>query len=537
VNTGVPMRNDLPSPAAAGLPREVDSICPECGHVIPALLVEEDGRVVMRKSCPEHGPFTDLIASHADIYLRAERYAFDDSVRLENPLIADPRRCPEGCGLCPGHLSSASMTNLDLTNRCNLRCPFCFANANVLDYVYEPDPGQIREMMDRALAMRPKRLQAIQFSGGEPTLSPHFLEACSLARDRGVRLVQAATNGIRFAREPEFARAAAGAGLNGAYLQFDGIGDEIHRKTRGVKGLWSLKLKALEACRENGIRVTLVPTLIRGLNDHMVGDILRFAVDHMDCIVGISFQPVAFTGRIDQEQRLSQRYTLTDLITGIEDQTGMIGREDWYPFTITAPFAEVIDNVLGPDAHGFYAMHCNSHPGCGQAAYLLVNERTGQTVPLSQLIDVDETLRQVTDLARKTRNKPSRLYTTARILAALMKVYNPEKAPEGLSLISLAKTIDAISGKRMMGIAKKRRYEWRLLLVSSMHFQDAYNFQVDRVRRCTIHYSTPSGRIYPFCTYNCGATFRTEVEKAHSVPREEWIRTRGAAYVTEGFEE
>ena len=239
-----------PGEMALGLPREVRSLCPECRKVITGSLYEENNQVFMAKSCPEHGEVLDLIASRADLFLRNERLAYDDSIRIENPITKDPDLCPSGCGLCPGHLSSASMSNLDLTNRCNLRCPFCFANANVQPYVYEPDLDQIEAMLDRALSIRPKRMQSIQFSGGEPTLSPHFIDACRMAKERGIRLIQVATNGIRFAREPGFAEAAAEAGLNGAYLQFDGIGDEVHRKTRGVGGLWQTKLKALENFRK-----------------------------------------------------------------------------------------------------------------------------------------------------------------------------------------------------------------------------------------------------------------------------------------------
>ncbi len=519
-----------------GLPRETRSLCPECLATLPARLEVRDGQVWMTKRCKDHGPCEDLIASDAELFLRFERYAFEDSARIETHYAQDPERCPAGCGLCPGHLSSASLTNLDLTNRCNLRCPFCFANANIQPYVYEPSEDQIREMMDRALNVRPRRLQAIQFSGGEPTLSPHFVAACAMAKARGLRMIQAATNGIRFAREPELAMRAAEAGLNAAYLQFDGVGDEVYEITRGVKGLWELKLKALEACRAAGIRVTLVPTLVKGINDHQVGEILKFAAAHMDAVVAVSFQPVSFTGRIDARERLAQRYTVTDIPLDVERQSGLLrAREDWYPLSIIAPFAEVADNVMGPDANGFSAMHCNSHPDCGCSAYLLVNQRTGETAPLGRVFDLDLALRMVSDLAKKTRPRASRLYGSAMFLRLLLKSYRRGRAG-GPSLAQLTRTIDAISGGRVLGIARKRRYEWRLMLINSMHFQDAYNYQVDRVRRCTIHYSASDGRLYPFCTYNSGCGFRHPIEAAHSVPKAQWLSARGGQYVTEGFE-
>jgi len=525
------------SPAVPlGLPRTEDSICPECFEVIPARLYEEGGRVMMSKSCPTHGGFEDIVSSNAAVFLRMEKYAVEAETDLENPVLPDSETCPHGCGLCAGHLSHASLTNLDLTNRCNLRCPYCFANANVQPYVYEPDLSQIEAMIDKALGIGPRRMQAVQFSGGEPTLSPHFLDACRLVKARGIKMIQAATNGIRFAQEEGFAERAAQAGLNAAYLQFDGMDDEIHRVTRGVRGLFEIKLKAIEAFRRAGIRVTLVPTLIKGVNDHQIGDILKFALANLDVIVGLAPQPVAFTGRIDPGERLARRYTSADVAMDLERQTGLLKAErDFWPFSITVPFARIVENVLGADKNGFLPMHCSAHPDCGVASFLLVNQRTGASVPLNEMFDIDRTVQMVHELARKTGQHPSRLYATAQFFSILMKTYRSDRAPKGLNMLQLAKTIDAISGKRMIGIAKKKRYEWRMFLIASMHFMDAYNYQVSRVKRCTIHYSSPDGRIYPFCTYNSGHAFRHEVEREYSVPKAEWLASRGGRFVSEGF--
>jgi hypothetical protein len=332
-------------------------------------------------------------------------------------------------------------------------------------------------------------------------------------------MIQAATNGIRFAKEPGFAERAAEAGLNAAYLQFDGIGDEVYRKTRGVKGLWEIKLKALEAFRRAGIRVTLVPTMARGVNDHQIGDMLKFAVRNMDVIVGFAPQPVAFTGRIDQAERLSRRYTSADVALDIERQTGLLqANRDWFPFSVTVPFARIVDNVLGADDHGFLAMQCGAHPNCGVSSYLLVNQDTGVSVPVNQLFDIDRALDLVKELGVKTAGGRSRLYATSQFLSILLKTYRPDRAPEGLSFLQLSKTIDALSHGRVMGIARRKRYRWRLLLIASMHFMDAYNYQIERVRRCTVHYSAPDGRIYPFCAYNSGRVFRNEVEREAAAP-------------------
>ncbi len=512
-----------------GLPRRVRSLCPECLKTIPATLEERSGQVWMKKACPVHGAFDELIASSAPLFLKLERCAFDDAVRMDDVPGGDHSVCPAGCGICSGHLSSASMTNLDLTNRCNLRCPTCFANSAVQPYVCEPGLDQIRAMMERALAIRPKRLQSIQFSGGEPTLSPHFFGACRLAKERGVRLIQAATNGIMFANDPSFAERAAEAGLNGAYLQFDGVSDDVYEITRGVKGLWEKKLMALENMRKAGIRVTLVPTILRGVNDHQVGDVLKFAMSNMDAVVAISYQPVSFTGRVEPAERRARRYTLTDLAFDAESQTGLLkAMEDWYPLSVVAPFARIVESVVGKDSYGFSPFHCNSHPDCGLSSYLLVHPATGQSVPLTRLFDIENLLKGAHSLSMQTERFPSRLYATAGLLRLILRNYRPENEPGGLTLTKLTKTVDAISGGRLMAITKERRHEWRLLFVTSMHFQDAYNYQVERVERCTIHYSAPDGRIYPFCTYNCGHNFRERVEAANGVPKEKWLEANGS---------
>jgi uncharacterized radical SAM superfamily Fe-S cluster-containing enzyme len=196
----------------------------------------------------------------------------------------------------------------------------------------------------------------------------------------------------------------------------------------------------------------------------------------------------------------------------------------------------LIDRVIGAGPKGFRPFHCNSHPNCGLSAYLLVNQRTGQSVPVTRLFDFEQFLSDVHALAARTPHKPFRPLATASLMRLILKAYRPDQAPEGLSWLKLIKTADALTGRRLLGIARKRRYEWRLLFITGMHFQDSYNYQADRVQRCTIHYSAPDGNIYPFCSYNSGACFRETVEREHSVPRAEWLKTRGGRYVTEGFE-
>ncbi|MCX6621108.1 MAG: radical SAM protein, partial [Acidobacteria bacterium] len=301
-----------------GLPKTTESLCPDCTQIIPALIREESGRVVMEKSCPEHGFFKDTIYSDAKLYLKMEQWTFGDNRGLTNPAVPDAKRCPEDCGLCSLHTSHTGLANLDLTNRCNLTCPVCFANANAAGYLYEPDLDHVRKMLLAIRSQKPVAGRIVQFSGGEPTIYPRFLDAVRLAKEVGFSHVQIATNGIKFIEE-EFAHQCKDAGLHSLYLQFDGVSDDIYMRTRG-EALWEKKLRCIENVRKAGLKIIFVPTIVKGLNDHQIGDILRCALDNIDCVSGISFQPVAFTGRIARKELEAKRFTLSDFAHAVYDQ-------------------------------------------------------------------------------------------------------------------------------------------------------------------------------------------------------------------------
>jgi hypothetical protein len=222
-----------PTTLEKGLPKKTQSLCPECGKVIPATIREKGGKAVMEKSCPSHGAFEDTIWSDARMYLAVERYAVD-GVGIDNPCIVKEKPvCPADCGLCKIHLTHTVLANLDLTNRCNLTCPVCFANANASGYVYEPTRAEVYKMMEVLRAERPVPCSAIQFAGGEPTIHPDFLDIIRDAKKLGFSQIQVATNGIKMAESMEFTQAMRDAGMHTIYLQFDGMSDDIYRKTRG----------------------------------------------------------------------------------------------------------------------------------------------------------------------------------------------------------------------------------------------------------------------------------------------------------------
>jgi len=517
-----------PSTISKGLPKDVISLCPECGKLIDATVRDDNGRVVMEKECVDHGKFSDVVWSDTEMYLKSEDWA-RDGIGVENPAITEAQSCPFDCGLCDLHLSHTALANIDLTNRCNLRCPICFANANAAGYVFEPDIETITKMLRVLREERPVPTPAVQFSGGEPTIYPHFLDAIKKASTMGFVQVQVATNGIRFSKEPEFLKAAAEAGLNSIYLQFDGLREDIYISARG-KPLLNIKQQVIENLRKFDPHpsVILVPTLVRGINDDQVWPIVQFGLQNLDIIRGINFQPVAFSGRISQEEREHQRYTLSDLAIDIERQSnGAIKRSDWYSVPVVSVVSDLVGAIVGKKYVTF-----TTHPHCGIATYIFVNKKDGKITPITRFIDVTSLFREMRKLANWMEKHQGKFLSKFRVkLRAykLLKNYIPkDNLPEGMNRrLFLKLLIGVFSDKTKTALAK---FSWDMLLVSGMHFQDAYNYDVERVMRCCIHYPTPDGRIIPFCAYNSGPVYRNEIEKKFSIPIEQWRRERGKEY-------
>ena len=281
---------------------------------------------------------------------------------------------------------------MDLTNRCNMMCDPCFMDANQVGYVHELSWEDIHEIMTNALEIKPRRQMSIQFSGGEPTMSPYFLKAVKLARDLGYNSVQAATNGIEFAKSKEFSRKAAEAGLRYAYLQFDGIGNDANSH-RQIGNLFDVKLRAINNMHEAGIEIVLVTTLINGVNNDQVGPIIRFAMDNPKKISFISFQPVSFTGRdeeITPDRRHRQRYTLSHMASDVKEQTGIAEpTRDWFPISIMGGFADYADLVHGPDRE-WGTFSCGCHPNCGVGTAVMINKENKEVAAVPQFINVPD---------------------------------------------------------------------------------------------------------------------------------------------------
>ncbi len=484
------------------------SLCPECLGVIDAKIFEEHGKIMLEKTCSHHGSFTDIYWSDAEQFKRFDSYAHDGD-GIENPNVSIDDNCPNSCGLCSSHKTSTILANIDVTNRCNQSCPVCFANAQASGYLYEPTLSQIRAMMQMLRDEKPVPCPAIQFAGGEPTMREDIVQIVRMASEFKFTQVQMATNGIKLARSLQFCKDICAAGLNTIYLQFDGVTEEPYKINRGYNAL-QLKLKAIENCRAAGLSsISLVPTLAKGVNDSQVGDIIRFAVNNMDTVKGINFQPISFAGRINKQERMEKRITIPDLFRLIEEQTGgAIVAEDFYPVPFVVPIS-----------HFTTAQECapnvefTVHPHCGTGTYIYVEN--GKLIPITRFIDVEGLLEHVNELANnedkwvgKSIGKIKRI---GSLISSLPKYIDLANAPASVDVKKLF--IDVLKDGTGDAIKEFHRHT---LFLGAMHFMDLYNIDLERIKRCGVHYATPDGRIIPFCTYN--TIHRVEVERKFAVP-------------------
>ncbi len=484
------------------------SLCPECLTVIDATIFEEQGKIMLEKTCSKHGSFKDIYWSSADQFKRFEHYGHDGT-GVNNPNVSLDSNCPNSCGLCSSHKTTTILANIDVTNRCNQRCPVCFANAAASGYLYEPSLEQIRDMMQMLRNEKPVPCPAVQFAGGEPTMREDIVQIVKMAREFKFTQVQMATNGIKLAKSLNLCQELTDAGLNTVYLQFDGVTEEPYKITRGYNAL-SLKLKAVENCRESGLRsISLVPTLAKGVNDRQVGDIIRFAVNNMDTVKGINFQPISFTGRIRKEERMEKRITIPDLFNLIEEQTyGAITAQDFYP----VPFVVPISHFTSAQ-EGIPNIEFTVHPHCGTGTYIYVEN--GKMIPITRFIDVEGLLEHTDELALSNDKwigkSIGRIKRVGSLISALPKYIDLSRAPKSVDVKKLL--VDVL--KDGTGDAV-REFHRNTLFIGAMHFMDLYNMDLERIKRCGVHYATPDGRIIPFCTYN--TIHRAEVERKFAMP-------------------
>ncbi|HMF56833.1 MAG TPA: radical SAM protein [Pyrinomonadaceae bacterium] len=547
-----------------GWPRTTDSLCPQCvieareeiisgkrevtdllnekvGE-IKAQIIERDGQILMIKDCPVHGHFEDIMAIDSKFLTHIEAMFPGRDIPAHNDETLHNH------GSSTIKYGRGAVLTVDLTNRCNMMCDPCFMDANQVGFVHELSMDDVKEILDNAISIKPRRQMSVQFSGGEPTISPHFLEAIKYSRKVGYNSVQAATNGIEFAKSKEFCRQAAEAGLRYVYLQFDGIGNDANSH-RQVGNLFDVKLRAINNLHEAGVEIVLVTTLVNGINNDQVGSIIRFALENPKKIAFLSFQPVSFTGRdeeITPDRRMQQRYTLSHLAHDVKNQVGITEpTRDWFPLSLMGAFADFADLVHGPNAE-WGQVSCGCHPNCGVGTAVMIDKDTKQMRPVPEFLNIPglvNDMKKITDAAR------GKWMSNLMMGLTLLKHYNPYKSPSNFTLYELFKKFDKsfgltgkdygrVDGKRSdEDIEKRRSDRWNFLFIAGMWFQDLFNYDFRRTEMCIIPYGTQEGEI-SFCAYNTGIGWRNIIEHMHqNATVAQWYKEHGRHEVFAGGKE
>jgi uncharacterized radical SAM superfamily Fe-S cluster-containing enzyme len=506
-----------------GVPRKTSSLCPDCNReaahavlrgenevtdfreqpgIIDSEILEESGRILMRKMCDRHGPFEDVLSNHPDFFRRMEGLAFgrDFECAHDHEL--------HNHGLNSIRSGRGSFLIVDLTNRCNMMCSPCFMDANAAGYVHELDMEDIKIIFDKTVSFKPQREVNVLFSGGEPTVSPIFLEAVRHAKSMGLHRVHVATNGVRFAESRDFVLQAREAGLHAVYLQCDGVSEEKN-KHRGLGNYMEVKRQALENIAAAGMRTTLQVTVVNGLNNDGLGDIVRFAIENTDKIHGVLFQPVMFTGRderISSDHRYAKRYPLSQLAYDLQEQGSTTWRpmRDWFPISDYGIFAHLCD-VLTPHAE-LGSLFPDTHPNHGMFSLLLVDTVQKAALPIPSFFNLEQFMRDIVEITDRGR-RPA--FTRALVRLSVLRNFDQKKAPLGFGLAQLRGLLNdcfyRIAGSSDDWSQKAYSYagRWRVMTVNGLWFQDAFNYDFSAVSSSSTPVATQQGEI-SFCSYNGG---------------------------------
>jgi len=436
------------------------SLCSQCRRVIDAKVLIRDGAVYLRKHCLEHGWHEALISSDATWHLNSLKYNKPGAIPYEFATSVE-QGCPLDCGLCPEHQQHTCVGIIEVTTRCNLACPVCFADAGG---GYDLSVAQVEAILDRLVATEGQP-EVVQISGGEPTLHPQVLDIVAAARDRDIRYVMLNTNGLRLAREADFTNALS-AYRPFIYLQFDGVSAETYQTLRG-RDLRAIKRQALDNLAQAGVYAVLVVTIVQGVNDREIGDILRFGLEH-PAVLGVSYQPATFAGRCLEHHDPLHRTTLPDVLHALEAQTeGLFRVSDFWP--VPCP-----------------------HPTCSACTYALVNE--GEVMPIPRIVNVDDYLDFVTNRTVVMPDLSVELKPAVEALWSMATVMGSDKATGNLSC-----TVCGIDINLPFDLDQLRE---RFFGVFVHGFMDQHNFDMKRLMKCCIHQLLPDGRAVPFCAYN-----------------------------------
>jgi len=496
--------------------RQTQSICPECNRILPAIVFERDDKVWMTKTCPEHGETEELYFGSYKMYSKFSRYWTDGKGTHAANVPLDVCSCPANCGLCSNHLSHTGLSNIIITNRCDLTCWYCFFYVKKgLEgaYVYEPTLDQIREMARSLKAERPVAGNSVQITGGEPTIREDLPTIIRILKEEGIDHIQLNTNGINLALNPSLAKRLKEAGVSNLYMSFDGVTPRTNPKNH-----WEAPY-AIDACRKAGIGVVLVPTVIKSINDHELGEIIRFGQRNIDTVRAVNFQPVSLTGRLTKSERQKYRITIPDCIERIEEQTnGEIPTDAWFPVPSCSPVTGFIEAFTKKEQY-----QLSIHFACGAGTYTFYDQDTRKLIPITNFVDIQGLVEYLEEKSDEIYSGSNRYVVAAKVLTRISSFVNKEKQPKSLSFAKLL--TDALVKHDYSSIGQ---FHLKSMFLGMMHFQDKYNQDEERLQRCDIHYLTPDLRIIPFCSFNViPEWYRDRIQQKYGMPIEQWEAKTG----------
>ncbi len=328
------------------------ALCPTCLKEYPAeVYADEDNVVWMTRECPEHGRLDTRMWPDADHYEWLRSEAFPKTKPQNTHPITDG--CPFGCGTCARHERRGTLLEIEVTRNCNLHCPVCFASAENGDD--DPTLDEIHAMY-QVIADAVGTDGAVQITGGEPTTRKDLKDIIYMGREMGFWGIEINTNGLVISSVPGYLEDLVGAGLTGVYLSFDGVTGDVYEATCG-RDILDVKLRAIERCREIGIQVVLSVAVVSGVNDHQIGDILRFALENSDVVAGLALQPAFASGRFEADRAIPM--SAGDVIYSLAEQSdGLLEVKDIWPLGCSNPLCDTgVFLVKSDDAEhesGFY---------------------------------------------------------------------------------------------------------------------------------------------------------------------------------------
>lgn len=426
-----------------------ESVCPNCLSRVPAARVMYGDKVYLEKTCPLHGQFKTLLWQGMPAWQSWVRNKIPSKPPVCNTEV--DKGCPHDCGLCTEHRQHTCTALLEVTQRCNLKCTYCFASAG--DHDVDPSLATIENGLENIY--KASGACNLQLSGGEPTVRDDLPEIIAMARRIGFHFIQVNSNGLRLAEDPEYVKRLQRAGLNSVFLQFDGLEEDIYRQLRG-RNLLTEKIQAIKHCAENGLGVVLVPTIVPGVNADSIGAIIKFALENAPGVRGVHFQPVSYFGRFPKEPADEDRMTIPQVIRAIEDQTeGLIKTDHFKP------------------------------PGCENA-----------------LCSFHGNFRILAD------GKIKALSTNA--CCSVEKAYvgaskNRKFVAQQWNGASLGDPSNR-GGEENSWDNLLHELKTHSFTISGMAFQDGWNLDFERLKDCCIHVMSPDGKLIPFCAYNLTST-------------------------------